>query len=64
MDKEIEKINQMGTLECTKYRENRIKYSIGEARTVLVDACDERLKELDRNNAMVEQTDMSDFGDM
>lgn len=62
LDKEIAKINTMGTLECTQYRENRIKYSVGEARTILVDACDARLAHLDRGAAMVEFTPLDDFG--
>ena len=59
--KQLARIETMDSVSLAEYRENRIKYSIGDVQKILVDACDKRLKALDRSNAIVEDGDLSDL---
>jgi len=63
IQKQMDKIEKMDSVSLLEYKESIIKYSVpGEARTKILDACDEKLRRLNRDDALVVETDMSDFG--
>lgn len=63
LQKNLNKIATLDSVSLAEYKQSVIKYSVqGEFKSKILDACDERLAELDRSCAMVEHTDMSDFG--
>jgi len=58
----LEKISKLDSVGLQQYHSAIFRSSLnGEERNELIEACEARLNRLDRSNAFVEQTDMSDM---